>query len=162
MADEGKTVRQAFDGPQVDHDKLIAEIDRMSRGEYERASDASESAAQTKEFLEETGMNGQALGWLKAIVKKLPKKDGQAKAMDIIRSLKVGLPMVENHVAGQGTAEMDLGEPDDTGEAEEAPVENPEPEVQDEETAEFNAAVDEHMGDDSDVVTPLDFNGGAA
>lgn len=156
MAGEGKETRLAYDGPDVDHDQLIAEIDRMSRGEHERASDASESAAKTKEFIDETGMNGQALSWLKSIVKKLPKKDGQAKAMDIIRSLKVGLPMVENHVGGQGTAEMDLDGPQD--EAEET-VEA-EPEATDAETEKFNSEVDEVMGDD--VVTPIDFGGEAA
>lgn len=161
MAGEGKETRLAYDGPDVEHDKLMAEIDRMSRGEHERASDASESAALTKTFLEDTGMNGQALSWLKSIVKKLPKKDGQAKAMDIIRSLKVGLPMVENHVGGQGTAEMDLEGPQDEAEGEPEDQDIPESEAEDAETEEFNTAVDEAMGDD-DVVTPIDFGGDAA
>lgn len=160
MAGEGKETRLAYDGPDVEHDQLMAEIDRMSRGEHERASDASESAALTKTFLEDTGMNGQALSWLKSIVKKLPKKDGQAKAMDIIRSLKVGLPMVENHVGGQGTAEMDLEGPQDPPEEETDETVEAAYEPTDAETEEFNSEVDEVMGDD-DVVTPIDFGGAA-
>ncbi len=108
---EGAEVREAFDGPKVEHDALIDQIQERSAEEYSRASDAGESAAKVKEFLEETGLNSQAFSWLKSILKKLPKKDGQAKAMDVIRSLKTGLPMIEAHVAGQGTVEMELPEP---------------------------------------------------
>jgi hypothetical protein len=142
---EGREVRLAYDGPSFDHDGLISEIERIAREEHSRSSDASESAAKTAEFIEETGINSQALSWLKAIVKKLPKKDGQAKAMDIIRSLEAGLPMVRAHVEGQGTAEMFPDEPE-----EEAPTgvdDNPD----DAETAEFNAEVDK-------VVQPIDFS----
>lgn len=103
---EGKEVRQAFDGPDLEHDALIEQINSRSAEEYERGSDASESGAKIKEFLEETGMNSQAFTWCKSIMKKLPKKDGQAKAMDIIRSLKTALPMIESHVAGQSTPDM--------------------------------------------------------
>ncbi|WP_010137566.1 hypothetical protein [Oceanicola sp. S124] len=99
--------------PEFGHDQLLGQIQARSDEEYERQSDAGESAAKLTEFLDETGMNGQAFGWLKSIVKKLPKKNGQAKAMDIIRSLKKGLPMVEAHVQGQGSGEMDLGDPAD-------------------------------------------------
>ena len=112
----------------VEHDKLIDEIDKRMAEEYARGSDASESAAKTKEYLEMTGLNSQAFSWLKTILKKLPKKDGAAKAMDIIRSLEVGLGMVKNHVLGQSTAEMDFsneeddGESGDTEEAEAAPA----------------------------------------
>lgn len=100
---EGAAVRVAMDGPTVDHDDLIGAIEARMREEYARSSDASESAAKTTQFLEKTGLNGQAFSWLKSILKKLPKKDGQAKAMDIIRSLEVGLPMVKSHVGGQTT-----------------------------------------------------------
>ena len=103
---DGKEVRQAYDGPDLDHDALIAEIEARSSEEYARGSDAGESSAKTKEFLEETGMNSQAFTWCKSILKKLPKKDGQAKAMDIIRSLNTALPMIEAHVAGQSTPDM--------------------------------------------------------
>ncbi|WP_120636046.1 hypothetical protein [Ruegeria sp. EL01] len=161
MAEEGKQVREAYDGPEVEHDQLISEIERMIHSERERSSDASESAAETKEFLDETGLNNTAVGWGKTIIKDLDKKNGQQKAMDKVRSLKLILPMLENHVAGQGTGEMDLEGPQDEAEVEDEPVENPEPMVQDEETEDFNAAVDENMGD-SDIVHPIDFGGGDA
>lgn len=111
-------VHDESEGPDLNHDELLGTIQRQSADEYERASDASESGARLKEFLEETGMNSQAFGWLKAIYKKLPKKDGEAKAMDIIRSLEKGLPMVKSHVLGQATAEMDFDAPE--GDAAEA------------------------------------------
>jgi len=161
MAEEGKEVRRAFDGPEVEHDDLIGFYEQRLAEEHARSSDSSESSAKTTDFLEKTGLNGQAVKVGKGILKTVPKKDGQAKAMDQIRSLKKIIPMIEDHVAGQGTGEMDLEGPQDETEVEEDPVENPEPEVQDEETAEFNAAVDENMGD-GDVVTPIDFSGGDA
>ena len=114
---EGQEVRRAYDGPDLDHDKLIDQIEARSAEEYARGSDAAESGAKLKTFLEETGMNSQAFSWSKSILKKLPKKDGQAKAMDVIRSLKKALPMIEAHVAGQTTAEMfpeDEQRPDET------------------------------------------------
>lgn len=162
---EGNEVRKAYDGPSVEHDALIDQIEVRSKEEYARASDASESGAKLKDFLEETGFNGQAFGWLKAIMKKMPKKDGQAKAMDIIRSLEVGLPMIKAHVAGQATAEMDFTEPaepaDDALESPDADFDaqmaealddqDPAYDGDDPETAEesekFLADVDANMGD---------------
>ena len=155
---EGEDVRRAYDEPDIDHDRLIAEIDRMARGEYARASDASESAAVTKEFLELTNLNGQALSWLKSIVKKMPKKDGQMKAMDVIRSLEVGLPMVKSHVAGQGSMEMDLEGPDNEDHADDPQAVEPLDWDGDKETAEFEDAADDALGDDT--VTPIDFAAG--
>ena len=111
----------------VTHDALIDQITARMAEEYARASDASESGAKIKEFLEETNLNSQAFSWLKSIVKKLPKKDGQAKAMDIIRSMRIGLDMIENHVQGQGTQEMDLGEPQ--SEEPQAEASTPQPEA---------------------------------
>lgn len=105
---EGAEVRQAFDGPKLDHDELIGHIGARIKEEHERSSDGSESAAKVAAFIEKTGINSQAYSWLKTILKKLPKKDGQSKAMDIIRSLKAGLPLIENEVAGQSTVEMNL------------------------------------------------------
>lgn len=117
---EGAKVREAIDGPQVEHDALISEILARAAEQHARSSDASESAAKVSKFLEDTALNSQAYNWVSSILKKMPKKDGQAKAMDIIRSLKAVLPMIEAHVAGQGTGEMDLGEPE--------PAEEPSPE----------------------------------
>lgn len=93
------------------HDGLIDQINQRAAEEYERQSDAAESGAKIKEFLEQFEANGQAFSWMKTIFKKLRKKDGQLKAMDIIRSIEIMLPMVKAHVEGQGTAEMELPEP---------------------------------------------------
>ena len=94
-------------GLEIDHDDLITQIEERSAEEYARGSDAAESGAKLKEYLEETGMNSQAFSWCKTILKKLPKKDGAIKAMDVIQSLKIALPMIENHVQGQQST-MDL------------------------------------------------------
>jgi hypothetical protein len=165
---EGQQVREAFDGPKVEHDELIDQIQARTAEEHERASDSSESAAQTNKFLEKTGLNSQAFSWLKSILKKLPKKDGQAKAMDVIRSLNAGLPMIEAHVTGQGTGEMNLDGPEETentGEPKSEPVQAettsepttaPDPELA-QDAADFDQAA---VGGD-DVVTPIDFGGGA-
>lgn len=156
---EGQEIREAYDGPSVEHDALIGQIEARAREQFARSSDASESAAKVKEFVDETGLNTRAYTWLSAIIKTLPKKDGQAKAMDVIRSLEVGLPMIKAHVAGQGTVEMEFGqaEPED-----EEMYPDPEldtviadgdPELA-AEAKEFEAAAD-------DVVTPIDFGGRA-
>ncbi|TNE62197.1 MAG: hypothetical protein EP341_00350 [Sphingomonadales bacterium] len=167
---EGADVRRAMDGPDLEHDKLIDFIEARIREEHARGSDASESSAKTSDFVEATGVNSQALSWMKSIVKKLPKKDGQQKAMDIISSLEAGLPLIKSHVAGQGTAEMfpdavgdeekaaaALNESTDAGEAETAPEDLNEELAQD--TAEFDAAVEAAT---DGVVTPIDFGGEAA
>lgn len=126
----------------VSHDELIDQITARSKEEYARQSDAGESGAKVNEFLEKTGMNGQAFGWLKSIMKKLPKKDGASKALDIIRSLEKGLPMVKNHIEGQEPS-LGLGDPAD--------YEDPEDEPEDEDDgigAEFED------GDDLDPEDP--------
>lgn len=126
----------------IEHDQLIDNLLARLREEHARSSDASESAAKVKEFLEDTRLNAKAYGFLKQILKQLPKKDGQSKAMDVIRSLELALPMVRNHVESQGNVEMDLGEPaemvgDDLDEIEQ-------------ESAEFDEAV-EGLDDDNVV-----------
>lgn len=109
---EGQQVCEAFDGPDIEPDQLIDQIEARAREQHARSSDASESAAKVSAYLDKTGMNSQAYSWLSSILKKLPKKDGQHKAMDVIRTLEEGLPIIKNHVAGQGSAEMELGEPE--------------------------------------------------
>lgn len=173
MGKEGAEVRQAFDGPDVEHDALIAQLEARIREEHSRSSDASESAAKVAMFIDETGVNSQALSWMKTIVKKLPKKDGQHKAMDIIRSIKVMLPMIEDHVGGQGTGEMYLEGPKEVPkpDAKAKPAAKPKAKAKakaaeepaDAETEEFNAEVDEVMGDGSKgKVTPITFGRGAS
>jgi hypothetical protein len=94
---EGEEVRIAFDGPQIEHDTLIGNIEARNREDGERASSAGESRVAIKEFLDETNMNPKAFSWCRVILKQ---KD-PAKAMDMIRSLEVGLAMVKAHVSGQ-------------------------------------------------------------
>lgn len=96
-------VRRAMDGPDVDHDRLIGFCAARNDEDAERASSAGESRQMIGEFLEDTGMNGKALSWLRAIL----KSKNRDKAMDIIRSLEHGLPMVKAHLVGQ-QSEMDL------------------------------------------------------
>ena len=116
---EGKDVREAFDGPQIEHDAFISQLLERNREQTARSSDASESAAKAKEFIEETGLNSKVFGWSKQVLKTLDKKDGQHKAMDIIRSMEAVVGPLRDHVAGQGTLEMDIegpssGDADDT------------------------------------------------
>lgn len=139
----------------LDHDKLIDEIEARKKEEYARQSDAGESAAKVAKYLDETGLNGQAFGWLKTIMKKLPKKDGHAKAMDIILSLEAGLPMIKNHIEGQ-QGSLGLGDPADfEPEAPEEPEEEPEAsepaEQLDEEEADFEAHLAEVEEEESNV-----------
>ena len=94
------------DAPQVDADELIDHILARAREEHARQSDAAESGAKIKELIEETRMNSQAYSWLKTILKKRQKKDGDNKALDIIRSREICLPMLKQHITGQGTPDM--------------------------------------------------------
>lgn len=107
---EGAEVREAFDGPAVDHDTLIDFASARNVEDRERASSAGESRALIGTFLEETSLNSKALSWARSIMKKADMD--RAKAMDIIRSLEVVLPMVKAHVSGQSTPDMFPDEPD--------------------------------------------------
>ncbi|MDE4189639.1 hypothetical protein [Phaeobacter gallaeciensis] len=175
---EGATVREAFDGPEVTLDQLIAEITARVKEARARASDSSESSAKTTKFLDETGLNSQAYRWAMTVLKKMDMKDGQNKAMDIIRSLEVLTPLLREHVNGAGTGEMDLEGPKPKEEAKpaaktkaaakpkaakpKAAAAKPKLKAVDSETAEFNAAVDKTMGDGKGNVTPIDFDRGSA
>ncbi|UWQ30227.1 hypothetical protein [Leisingera sp. M523] len=182
MGTEGAQVRQAFDGPTVEHDALIGQFAERIREERARSSDSSESAAKANKFLEDTGLNSQAYSWGKTIVKKLDMKDGQHKAMDVIRSMEAILPMLKDHVGGQGTGEMNLegpkpkeeakatakpaakpkrtAKPKADSKANPAPKPKADAKPDDQETEEFNSEVDQVMGDSK--VTPLNFNRGAS
>jgi hypothetical protein len=125
---EGAEVRHAMDGPDVDHDRLISFASARNEEDAERASSAGESRQLIGEFLEDTGMNGKALSWLRVILKQKKTE----KAMDIIRSLEHGLPMVKQHLGGQ-QSEMDLDADDP-------------PETFDPDDAELNEAADSLPG----------------
>lgn len=100
---EGSDVRRAFDGPDIEHDALIGFIEARNREDGERASSAGESRQLIGEFLEDTNMNAKALSTCRTILKQKTTD----KAMDIVRSLKVALPMLEAHLGGQ-QGEMDF------------------------------------------------------
>jgi hypothetical protein len=148
---EGAVVVQAYKAPEVEHDELIDQILARSQEEYARQSDAGESGAKVTAFLEKTGLNSQAFSWGKSILKKQPKKDGQAKAMDIIRSLKAILPMLEAHIAGQGSGELDLSPP-----APAKPQAPAEP-MSDEEVAALAGSMDEDLDRAESNVRPVQF-----
>ncbi len=104
---EGKAVRRAYDGPDISHDALIAKILELNSEDHGRASSAGETRAKVGEFTERTGMNPKAFAVSRMILKQAAKDGGQAKAMDVIRSLEKALPMLRDHVAGQ-QSEMNL------------------------------------------------------
>jgi hypothetical protein len=99
-------VRHAFTGPEVEHDQLIDFIVARNHEDAKRSSSSGESRALIGGFIEETGINSQALSWMRSVMKK---KDEQ-KALDVIRSLELILPMVKAHVTGQ-QSDMDFDEP---------------------------------------------------
>lgn len=111
---EGAEVRRAFDGPNVDHDTFIDFAIKQNDADRRRAASAGESRAEIKEFLDQTDLHSKAVSWMRVILKTNERDNGQAKAMDCIRSIEKLLPMVKAHVAGQGTGEMDFegDEPD--------------------------------------------------
>lgn len=128
---EGADVRRAYDGPDIDHDTLIGKAAAHNMEDAERASSAAETRQDIGEFIEATGLNKKAYSVLRQIMKAGDKS--QDKAMDIIRSLEKGLPMIKSHISGQ--MEMPLPE---------EPVSYTEHEATevDPEQAEFNAEVD--------------------
>lgn len=175
MASEGKAVSAAYKGPDISHDQLIGKSEEFNREDGQRASSAGETRQKIGQLLDTTAMNGKAFSWLRQILKVNDKANGQEKAMDIIRSLEKCLPMVRDHVSGQGTKAMDLSEPEaepkKAAGKKKAPIEPatiPVEEAQDAETAEFNAEVDETLAGDDTVTpfdpdeTPIDFGGDAA
>lgn len=101
MGKEGAEVRHAMNGPDIEHDHLIGKIDKWNGEDRARASTAAETRGEIGNFTEQTGMNAKALSMLRTIKKAAAKDGGQAKAMDIIRSLEKGLPMVKADVTGQ-------------------------------------------------------------
>jgi len=140
----GEEVRIAFDGPQIEHDTLISNIEARNREDGERASSAGESRAAIKEFLDETNMNPKAFSWCRVILKQ---KD-QAKAMDMIRSLEVGLAMVKAHVAGQ---QGDLFPEDDDPDFDEVEPHTPVPDAVPDELRKPTYDADDTFADDQDA-----------
>jgi hypothetical protein len=108
LGEEAAMARQAVKAtePSVRFDQLIDFIAARNFDDSGAASIAAEARLATKEFLEETGLNSQALSWGRVILKKLHKDNGEAKALDVLRSLDLILPMIRAHVEGQGTVDM--------------------------------------------------------
>lgn len=102
---EGAEVRHAMDGPEIEHDQLIGKIDKWNSEDGERASSAAETRSEIGQFTENTGMNPKALSMLRQIKKTGAKN--RDKAMDIIRSIEAGLPMVKADLGGQ-QSELDF------------------------------------------------------
>lgn len=121
----GQDQVQEFEGPDLEHDALLSHFAARIKEAKERSSDASESSAKSAEFMKETGLNSQAHSWGISILKKLDMKNGQLKAMDVIESLKVMIPLLENHVRGQGTIGMDLEGPDAKTDGDDTPPPKP-------------------------------------
>lgn len=121
---EGTEVRHAMNGPDIDHDKLIGKIDKWNGEDRARASTAAETRGEIGQFTESTGVNPKALSFLRSIKKVAAREGGQAKAMDIIRSIEKGLPMVKADIGGQ-QSEMDLADQEPVTEPEVEPEEAP-------------------------------------
>lgn len=156
---EGAEVRHAMNGPDIEHDHLIGKIDKWNGEDRSRASTAAETRGEIGDFTEKTGMNPKALSFLRTIKKTAAKDGGQAKAMDIIRSIEKCLPMVKADISGQ-QGEMNLGAPEDVTEGALDPVgeaELPQPSYKptftpgaddelDQETVDFEAGLAEVQG----------------
>lgn len=108
---EGAEVRHAMNGPDIEHDQLVGKIEKWNGEDRSRASTAAETRGEIGDFVEKTGINPKALSLLRTIAKTAKKDGGQAKAMDIIRSIEKGLPMIKLHIGGN-QAEMALDEPE--------------------------------------------------
>lgn len=153
---EGQDVRRAYDGPDIEHDQLLGKIGQHNQEDAERASSAAVTRQDIGTFVDDTGLHKTAYSWLRRI-KKISEKS-QDQAMDLIRSLKKGIPMLEADISGQSELDFDGGEVaddmtegddgDDYGDdgVDEGQTLDDEP---DEEAIDFNSAVD-------DVVTPFD------
>lgn len=157
---------QPTDDITVNQAQLLEHMFARIAEEVERSSDASESADKTDKFLEQTGLNSQAYSWGRSILKKLPKKNGALKAMDIILSLKVILPMLQDHVENLGGAQMDFDGPQDeapqeVAASEETPVSEEKPKARGRKPkAKPKDEVKAAKPKDSNV-TPIDFGSGA-
>lgn len=155
---DGQDVRRAYDGPDIEHDMLLGKIGQHNHEDAERASSAAVTRQDIGAFVEQTGVNKTAYSWLRRIEKIGDKSQDQA--MDIIRSLKTCIPMLESHISGQSEMEFDGGEvaddqvdeaADDDGVEEGSTLDA----ELDDEAIDFNNAVD-------DVVTPFDPDRSAA
>lgn len=142
MADqtEGRAVREALDGPEIDYDTFISHHEDQRRHEDSAASTMGEARQARGDFLEETGLNGKAVSAIRAGLKI---KD-EAKRQSWLRSLKALMPIAESHINGNTTIdwiEVRDDEPEDGAPNDEAPADLPE-DIQ-AESDEFDEAVED-------------------
>lgn len=131
----------------VHEDKITGLMGRLKGREAGRASEAGEDREAIGSMLELTGLNKKAFSFVRA----LDKLDDD-KRDDVLRSLTPLLELMQPHWDGQSTPDMlDAADEDDEDDPQDV---DPIDFGDDEETKEFNAAVDEN------VVTP--FSAGAA
>lgn len=97
MARKQKSEGRSDAPPSVGHDELIDQIEALNRSDEARQMIASEDREAVQEFLEATNLNPRAFSWCRSILKM---KD-HGKAMDLMRSLDLALPMVRAHLTGQ-------------------------------------------------------------
>lgn len=117
---------------QAHEDKITGLMGRLKGREAGRASEAGEDREAIGSMLELTGLNKKAFSFVRA----LDKLDDE-KRDDVLRSLTPLLDLMRPHWDGQSTPDMlDATFEDET---------------EDDDTEEFNAAVDKN------VVTPLSF-----
>jgi hypothetical protein len=136
----------------LDADKLHSNLQKWKNQDAKRASDAGETRQSIGQFVEDTGVNKKALSHIRQI-DKMPEE----KRADYLRSSDALMAEMRPHWDGQSTADMFDPEHDDAVE----PPEEAEPEANDlaednvtafdpeAETAEFEAEVDGHYGDDT-------------
>jgi len=129
------------DGVSVTYDDLINEISDRNREDSERASSAGESRQKIKEFLDKTGVHPKVFSFARSILKQ--KK--HTVQMDMMRSVKEVMPLVEACVDGNH------GQPDMFDTADEEPVDYSEPgSIVDDEDAEDPDQDEENFGEDEE------------
>jgi hypothetical protein len=90
----------------INHDQLMNAHTKWAVEESDAASDAGRRRKEMGDFQEKTGVHKKALSHIRAGLKL--KKEGDR--LDWLRSMEIMLPMVADHIRGQGTQEMSFDE----------------------------------------------------
>lgn len=165
MASEGKI--------SVKGDELLKKHEEWAKGEGSDASNAGKRREAIGKFAENHGLENKALSQVRAGLKI--KNDGKRK--DWIRTMHVLLPIAEAEIFSNepglpfdqdsdAAADQSNQMAEDHGVGGEPATIPAEEQPEDAETAEFNAEVDDAMGEgdavepfDPDAETPIDFGG---
>lgn len=110
---EGRAVREAYDGPEIDYDAFIAHHESQKAYEESSASKMGEARQERGGFLEDTGLSGKAVSAVRAGLKI---KD-EAKQQAWLRSMKALLPIAEDHITGNTTQDWVEAAEEDQGDA---------------------------------------------